>query len=150
MLPWENSWVCMRRPQGSQIGIGFHHLWYEWALLLTCNNVYQISDMYPTSFLHVHRYRNDGKVHLSTSKLRTKDCLYIKEDERGALLFQFQNKTYAYRSAHFGAKTSAWHWGRVRGALLRLLHKFMYFRHAAWVMWTTFSSSFPTKQHQCI
>ena len=26
---------CMRRPQGSQIGIGFHHLWYEWALLLT-------------------------------------------------------------------------------------------------------------------
>ena len=65
------------------------------------------------------------------------------QDERGALLFQFENKTYAYRSAYFGAKTSAWHWGRVSGALLRLVHKFMYFRHAAWVYVDDFLFLFP-------
>ena len=46
--------------------------------------------------------------------------MLIREDERGALLFQFEKRLYAYRTAHFGAKTSAWHWGRVSGALLRL------------------------------
>ena len=39
--------------------------------------------------------------------------MLVKEEERGALLFQFQNRTFAYRAAHFGAKTIAWHWGRV-------------------------------------
>ena len=39
--------------------------------------------------------------------------MLIREDERGSLLFRFQGRLYAYRSAHFGAKTSAWHWGRV-------------------------------------
>ena len=42
------------------------------------------------------------------------------------------NRIYAYRSEHFGAKTSAWHWGRVSAALMRLLHGIFYFRHAAW------------------
>ena len=39
--------------------------------------------------------------------------MLIREDERGSLLFRFQGRLFAYRSAHFGAKTSAWHWGRV-------------------------------------
>ena len=38
------------------------------------NNAYQISDMYRTSSLHVHRYKNNGKAHQSTSKLRAKGC----------------------------------------------------------------------------
>ena len=69
--------------------------------------------------------------------------MLIREEERGALLFQFENKTYAYRTAHFGAKTSAWHWGRVSGALLRLLHKLLLFRHAAWVYVDDFLFLFP-------
>ena len=59
--------------------------------------------------------------------------MLIREDERGSLLFKFDDRLFAYPSAHFGAKTSAWHWGRVSGALLRLLHSLLYFRHAAWV-----------------
>ena len=33
--------------------------------------------------------------------------MLIGEEERGAFLSQFENKTYAYRTAHFGAKTNA-------------------------------------------
>lgn len=69
--------------------------------------------------------------------------MLIREDERGSLLFRFDNRLFAYRSAHFGAKTSAWHWGRVSGALLRLLHSFLYFRHAAWVYVDDFFLLFP-------
>ena len=71
--------------------------------------------------------------------------MLIREDERGALLFQFEQRLYAYRTAHFGAKTSAWHWGRVSGALLRLIHKLLYFRHAAWVYVDDFLFLFPSK-----
>ena len=67
----------------------------------------------------------------------------IREDERGSLLFKFDDRLFAYRSAHFGAKTSAWHWGRVSGALLRLLHSLLYFRHAAWVYVDDFFLLFP-------
>ena len=66
---------------------------------------------------------------LSTSKLPAEECS-SKKMKRGALLFQVENKTSAYRSAHFGAKTSAWHWGRVSGALEHCSDSF---RHAAWV-----------------
>lgn len=73
--------------------------------------------------------------------------MLIREDERGSLLFKFKDRILAYRSAHFGAKTvlllSAWHWGRVSGALLRLLHVFLYFRHAAWVYVDDFFFLFP-------
>ena len=73
--------------------------------------------------------------------------MLIREDERGSLLFKFNDRILAYRSAHFGAKTvlplSAWHWGRVSGALLRLLHVFLYFRHAAWVYVDDFFFLFP-------
>ena len=69
--------------------------------------------------------------------------MLIKEEERGALLFQFENKTYAYRTPHFGAKTSAWHWGRVSRALLRLTHSLLYLRHAAWVYVDDFLFLFP-------
>ena len=70
--------------------------------------------------------------------------MLIREDERGSLLFKFDDRLFAHRSAHFGAKTSAWHWGRVSGALLRLLHSFLYFRHAAWVyIYGWFLSPFP-------
>ena len=72
----------------------------------------------------------------------------IREEERGSLLFRFQNRLYAYRTAHFGAKTSAWHWGRVSGALLRLLHKFLFFRHAAWVYVDDFFFLFPESTAQ--
>ena len=30
--------------------------------------------VYPTSYLHAHQYKNNGKVHLLTSKLHTKEC----------------------------------------------------------------------------
>ena len=43
----------------------------------------------------------------------------------------------------FGAKTSAWHWGRVSGAILRLLHSLLFFRHAAWVYVDDFFLLFP-------
>ena len=69
--------------------------------------------------------------------------MLIREEERGSLLFRFDDRLFAYRSAHFGAKTSAWHWGRVSGALLRLLHSFLYFRHAAWVYVDDFFLLFP-------
>ena len=72
----------------------------------------------------------------------------IREEERGSLLFRFQNRLYAYRTAHFGAKTSAWHWGRVSAALLRLLHKFLFFRHAAWVYVDDFFFLFPESTAQ--
>ena len=71
--------------------------------------------------------------------------MLIREDERGALLFQLEKRLYAYRTAHFGAKTIAWHWGRVSGALLRLIHKLLYFRHAAWVYVDDFLFLFPSK-----
>ena len=67
--------------------------------------------------------------------------MLIREDERGALLFQFEKRLYAYRTANFGAKTS----GRVSGALLRLIHKLLYFRHAAWVYVDDFLFLFPSK-----
>ena len=70
--------------------------------------------------------------------------MLIREDERGSLLFRFQGRLFAYRSAHFGAKTSAWHWGRVSAALLRLLHRVLYFRHAAWVYVDDFFFLFPS------
>ena len=69
--------------------------------------------------------------------------MLIRQDERGALLFQFEQKTYAYRTAHFGAKTSAWHCGRVSAALLRLLHEIPFFRHAASVYVDNFIFFFP-------
>ena len=69
--------------------------------------------------------------------------MLIREDERGSLLFKFDDRLFAYRSAHFGAKTSAWHWGRVSGAILRLLHSLLYFRHAAWVYVDDFFLLFP-------
>ena len=69
--------------------------------------------------------------------------MLIKEEERGAVLFQFEGKTFADRTAHFGAKTSAWHWGRVIGALLRLIHCVLYLRHAAWVYVVDFLFLFP-------
>ena len=69
--------------------------------------------------------------------------MLIREDERGSLIFRFQGRLFAYRSAHFGAKTSAWHWGRVSAALLRLLHRVLYFRHAAWVYVDDFFFLFP-------
>ena len=69
--------------------------------------------------------------------------MLIREDERGSLLVKFDDRLFAYRSAHFGAKTSAWHWGRVSGALLRLLHYLLYFRHAAWVYVDDFFLLFP-------
>ena len=56
---------------------------------------------------------------------------------------KFDDRLFAYRSAHFGAKTSAWHWGRVSGALLRLLHSLIYFRHAGWVYVDDFFLLFP-------
>ena len=58
-------------------------------------------------------------------------------------LFKFDGRLFAYRSAHFGAKTSAWHWGRVSGAILRLLHSLLFFRHAAWVYVDDFFLLFP-------
>ncbi len=69
--------------------------------------------------------------------------ILIREEERGALLFQFEQKIYAYRTAHFKAKTSAWHWGRVSGALLRLIRKLLFFRHAACVYVDDFLFLFP-------
>ena len=69
--------------------------------------------------------------------------MLIKEEERGSLLFKFRNRLYAYRTAHFGAKTSAWHWGRVSAALMRLLHCLLYFRHASWVYVDDFLFLFP-------
>ena len=69
--------------------------------------------------------------------------MLIREDERGSLLFKFDDRLFAYRSAHFGAKTSAWHWGRVSGAILRLLHSLLFFRHAAWVYVDDFFLLFP-------
>ena len=69
--------------------------------------------------------------------------MLIREDERGSLLFKFDGRLFAYRSAHFGAKTSAWHWGRVSGAILRLLHSLLFFRHAAWVYVDDFFLLFP-------
>ncbi len=73
--------------------------------------------------------------------------ILIREEERGALLFQFENRTYAHRTAHFGTKASAWHWGRVSGAILRLVNQLLYFRHAAWVYVATFYFFFPIQQH---
>lgn len=104
----------------------------------------QTSDIFRSSFLFVFCYRKSAKEHQLISKQLTKGC--FREDERGSLLFKFNDRIFAYRSAHFGAKTvhllSAWHWGRVSGALLRLLHVFLYFRHAAWVYVDDFFSSF--------
>lgn len=64
--------------------------------------------------------------------------MLIREGERGA------QKIYAYRTARFGAKTSAWHWGRVLAALLRILHKPLFFRHAAWAYVDDFLFFFPS------
>ena len=69
--------------------------------------------------------------------------MLIREDERGSRLFKFDGRLFAYRSAHFGAKTSGWHWGRVSGAILRLLHSLLFFRHAAWVYVDDFFLLFP-------
>ena len=46
--------------------------------------------------------------------------MWVKEAE--GFLFQFEKQLYSCRTAHFGAKTSAWHWGRVTAALPRLIH----------------------------
>ena len=65
--------------------------------------------------------------------------MLIREEERGALLFQFENRP-THTEQH---KTSAWHWGRVSGAILRLVHRLLYFRHAAWVYVDDFFFLFP-------
>ena len=74
--------------------------------------------MSPSSYQLVHPFKINGREHRSTSRTHI---------------------------AHFGAKTSAWHWGRVSRALLRLIHKLLYFRHAAWVYVDDFLFLFPQK-----
>ena len=78
---------------------------------------------------------------------RCQGCSQENVDQRrrrkGGTSFQFDNRTYAYRTAHFGAKTSAWHCGRVSGALLCLIHQLLDFRHAGWVYIDDFLFLFP-------
>ncbi len=87
-------------------------------------NIYLVSVTFRNSYQRVHHYKQwqGASIDIKAAHKR----MLIKEEERGALLFQFETR-------HFGAKTSAWHGGRVSGALLRPLHKVMYFRHAVWV-----------------
>lgn len=103
----------------------------------------KLSVIYLSSCPPVLHCSRNGRGLRSILRQRTRECSSGKTDERGSLLFRFDNRLFAYRSAHFGAKTSAWHWGRVSGALLRLLHSFLYFRHAAWVYVDDFFLLFP-------
>ena len=57
----------------------------------------------------------------------------LHPDEHGLVLFQFQNRTYHYTVAHFGARFSAWWWQRLGGLLLRLLHQFLHAPHKGWI-----------------
>ena len=51
--------------------------------------------------------------------------------EQGLQMFKVDSKLFFYRTCHFGGKWSAYWWGRVSSALLRLLHRFLYVFHAA-------------------
>ena len=56
------------------------------------NNAYQIADMYPTtSCLHAHHSKKGASIAIKAARKR----MLIKEKERGALLSQVENKTYA-------------------------------------------------------
>ena len=58
-------------------------------------------------------------------------CLHPKE--QGLVLFQFNNRTYFYTVAHFGARFSAWWWQRLAALILRLLHQFLHSGHRGWI-----------------
>eukprot|EP00435_Cladocopium_sp_Y103_P011247 s1980_g2.t3 len=53
--------------------------------------------------------------------------------EQGLVLFQFNNRTYHYKVAHFGGRFSAWWWQRLAAMLMRLLHKFLHSPHRGWI-----------------
>ena len=70
--------------------------------------------------------------------------MLIREDEKGALLFQFEQKIYGMPHSPLWSQNQCWHWGRVSAALLRILHKILFFRHAAWVYADDFLFFFPS------
>ena len=49
---------------------------------------------------------------------------------RGLVGFSFRNKLYFYKVCPFGAKFSAWWWGRLGSFFTRFLHQLIYIAHA--------------------
>ena len=54
----------------------------------------------------------------------------IKEDHRGLVGFSLNNKLYFYKVCPFGAKFSAFWWGRLGAFWTRLFHQIIYVAHA--------------------
>ena len=57
----------------------------------------------------------------------------LHPSQQGLVLFQFNQRTYHYTVAHFGARFSAWWWQRLGGQILRLLHHFLHSPHRGWI-----------------
>ena len=57
----------------------------------------------------------------------------IHPEEQGLVLFQFNQRTYHYTVAHFGARFSAWWWQRLGAMLLRIMHNFLHVQHRGWI-----------------
>ena len=55
----------------------------------------------------------------------------VEEGDGGLCFFQLAGVLYRYLTCHFGASYSAFWWGRVSGALIRLLHIFLGVGHIA-------------------
>lgn len=55
----------------------------------------------------------------------------VSEEDAGLCFFQLTGTLFRYLTCHFGASYSAFWWGRVSGALIRLLHIFLGTGHVA-------------------
>ena len=57
----------------------------------------------------------------------------VARDEQGFQCFTFQGRWFVYRCCYFGARWSAFWFSRAGSFILRLLHRFFYIAHAAFL-----------------
>ena len=56
----------------------------------------------------------------------------IHPDDQGLLCFSFEGRFFVSKTLNFGARASAFWWGRLAGALMRITHSLIFLPHFLW------------------
>ena len=68
----------------------------------------------------------------------------VRPEERGLSLFRVQHRLFCYKTCHFGAKWSAYWWGRLGALVLRVTKQIIFFAHCGLLYVDDFIWCFPT------
>ena len=74
----------------------------------------------------------DDWVLVSLDIRKAHRLVLIHPDDQGLLCFSFAGRFFVSKTLNFGARASAFWWGRVAGALIRLSHALIFLPHCLW------------------